>query len=453
MEPFQYEPLDLGIRSFRLLILYPGDDDIRCDIFQAVLEPDDIIPYEALSYAWGGIDRTETITASGKWLPVTERLFTALVHLRTNETRILWVDAICIDQDNIAERGHQVGQMAGIYRQAEQVLIWLGPGTPDTVLLMQGLRVLHHDSIRQKSRDDIAWARTRWQCLQMDKGFSALARDSFPRGLLHMLQQAWFTRIWVLQEVSYARVASICCGDFSVPAYIFVLATQLIKNEDNAIFELGDQRQTLLDLMPRPSSEKITRKKSLHTLLQKFCESEATDPRDMVYALLGIASDTPKDANNTPLVPDYFKTETTLIRDLLWYLSCGNFVQHEILDTDLRLRAFLKTIPAVTDASFKSCIVKGNLDGIKELLARGQSFEITRKAISALGSRVGIVLTDPRLPDDTLWGLLRLRDSSLTFSSDGIVAALDCRHVRFKNIGSSSEPDRDRRDIPGPQRT
>ncbi|KAK1622647.1 hypothetical protein BDP81DRAFT_441089 [Colletotrichum phormii] len=83
MEAFQYEPLDLGLRSFRLLILYPGGGDIRCDIFQASLEPDEIIPYEALSYAWGCTDLVETISSSGKRLFVTRNLFSALNHLRT----------------------------------------------------------------------------------------------------------------------------------------------------------------------------------------------------------------------------------------------------------------------------------------------------------------------------------------------------------------------------------
>ncbi|KAI3531656.1 HET domain-containing protein [Colletotrichum filicis] len=316
MEPFQYEPLDLGIRSFRLLILYPGDDEIRCDIFQAVLEPDDIIPYEALSYAWGGIDRTESITASGKRLPVTERLFTALVHLRTQQARILWVDAICIDQDNFAERGHQVGQMAGIYRQAEQVLIWLGPGTAHTALLMEDLAILHEASTQQRRRDDTDWARDWWTCLQL--GYSDARKLSCQSGLQQLLQQAWFTRVWVIQEVSYARAASICCGFSSVPAHIFVIATQLIN------VELDDQRQTLMDLMPSPSNRRhgSTRKKSLHTLLQNFRASQATDPRDMVYALLGIASDAQQD--NGLLVPDYFKTEAMLIRDLESYLFCRN---------------------------------------------------------------------------------------------------------------------------------
>ncbi|KAG7053450.1 HET domain-containing protein [Colletotrichum scovillei] len=396
--------------SFRLLILYPGDDEIRCDIFQAVLEPDDIIPYEALSYAWGGIDRTESITANGKRLPVTERLFTALVHLRTQQARILWVDAICIDQDNFAERGHQVGQMAGIYRQAEQVLIWLGPGTLDTALLMEDLAILHEVSTQQRRRDDTDWARVRWTCLQL--GYSDARKLSCQSGLQQLLQQAWFTRVWVIQEVSYARAASICCGSSSVPAHIFVIATELIN------VELDDQRQTLMDLMPSPSNKRhgSTRKKSLHTLLQKFRASQATDPRDMVYALLGIASDAQQD--NGLLVPDYFKTEAMLIRDLESYLFFGRTTRQRRHHT--HMRSFLKALPKLTNSTFQGLISAGNLDSIQKLLGRGQSYETT--AIDIWNIESTKLIEDP---NKKFCDLLDLSAPNFTISSAGIIATLD----------------------------
>ncbi|KXH41307.1 HET domain-containing protein [Colletotrichum nymphaeae SA-01] len=413
MEPFQYEPLDLGIRSFRLLILYPGRDEIRCDIFQAVLKLDDLIPYEALSYAWGGIDRTESITANGKILPITARLFTALIHLRTSQARILWVDAICIDQDNLAERGHQVRQMAGIYRQAEQVLIWLGPGTADTAHLMWDLAILHRASTQQKCRDDTNWARVRWTCLQV--GYSDARKLSCKSGLQQLLRQAWFTRVWVIQEVSHARTASVCCGFSSVPAHIFTVATQLID------VELNDQRQTLLDLMPSQPNKRrgSTRKMSLHTLLQKFSASQATDPRDMVYALLGIASD-------GPLVPDYFKTEAMLIRDLESYLFLGNTTDQSRDYT--HIRSFLNALPRLTDSTFQELIRTGSLESIQTLLARGQSYEMTEIDISNIrGSMLESWIRSIEMskdPHENFRDLLELSASNFTISSGGIIATL-----------------------------
>ncbi|KAK1856100.1 ankyrin repeat and sam domain containing protein 6 [Colletotrichum chrysophilum] len=103
-ELFRYSPLDLAGRSFRLLMLHQGmAGEISCNIFEASLESDSAMPYEALSYAWGSTDQSETITANGKILHVTKNLYSALGHLRNKENRILWVDAICIDQTNLQE--------------------------------------------------------------------------------------------------------------------------------------------------------------------------------------------------------------------------------------------------------------------------------------------------------------------------------------------------------------
>jgi hypothetical protein len=99
------------------------------------------MPYEALSYTWGSIERTSEITTNDYTLAVTENLHHALRYLRyEDKDRILWIDLICINQDNFQERGHQVAQMKDIYKEAEQVLIWLGLPTYDTNLSMDFMR-------------------------------------------------------------------------------------------------------------------------------------------------------------------------------------------------------------------------------------------------------------------------------------------------------------------------
>lgn len=114
--------LNLGRPAIRLLSLNRGsnDDKIRCSLFQAELqERDNAISYEALSYTWGSPDLTESIIVDGYYLNVTSHLYVALQHLRhQDEDRILWIDAICIDQGNVKERGHQVEQMSKIYKEA-----------------------------------------------------------------------------------------------------------------------------------------------------------------------------------------------------------------------------------------------------------------------------------------------------------------------------------------------
>src|SRR2546421_7941835 len=130
---YKYNPIDLEGRALRLRRLFKGnfEDGIQCELFDAWLhQAKGGIPYEALSYTWGSTKKIVKIWINECTMSVTENLYVALQHIRLEKSdRILWVDAICIDQDNTQERGHQVQQMRDIYREAEQVVIWLGRGT------------------------------------------------------------------------------------------------------------------------------------------------------------------------------------------------------------------------------------------------------------------------------------------------------------------------------------
>ncbi|EFQ30542.1 hypothetical protein CGRA01v4_12534 [Colletotrichum graminicola] len=123
---FQYESFDLDRPGFRPVRLEAGSshDPIRCHLSQAYLDDKEtIIPYEALSYCWGSsTSPRHTILVDGRFLFITENLFDALKNLRQEaEERILWVDALCIDQSNVRERGHQVTWMGKVYEHAERV--------------------------------------------------------------------------------------------------------------------------------------------------------------------------------------------------------------------------------------------------------------------------------------------------------------------------------------------
>ncbi|KAF7533829.1 hypothetical protein G7054_g6745 [Neopestalotiopsis clavispora] len=131
MSLYSRYPLD-GVSDIRLLILHPAphpDDAVVCDLVVASLGTK---PYTALSYTWGppfegAPSGHRSITLCDASFHVTENLFQALAHLRNTETSLLlWVDAICIDQNDNLERNHQVARMANIYRSADQVYAWLG---------------------------------------------------------------------------------------------------------------------------------------------------------------------------------------------------------------------------------------------------------------------------------------------------------------------------------------
>ncbi|KAN0108037.1 Heterokaryon incompatibility protein (HET) domain containing protein [Hyaloscypha variabilis] len=144
MDKYQYHPIE-SPDQIRMLELLPGQDDepIQVKISHRLLA--DLPLREALSYEWGSPTRDREIICEGKSLKVTANLVVALTRLgpATKElehterakgpqtSRLLWVDALCINQDDIDERNEQVKLMGDIYRNARRTLAWIGEAPPD----------------------------------------------------------------------------------------------------------------------------------------------------------------------------------------------------------------------------------------------------------------------------------------------------------------------------------
>jgi hypothetical protein len=128
-EPYIYEKL-LTENYFRLLFLLPGkaDDTVEFELVQAPFG--DAPDYEAISYRWEGHD-IPTL-CDGRTLAVGASLHTALRRLRYEDRpRVLWADAICINQGDVPEKNNQVQQMLQVYRNAQCVVVWLGEDEDD----------------------------------------------------------------------------------------------------------------------------------------------------------------------------------------------------------------------------------------------------------------------------------------------------------------------------------
>lgn len=292
---YKHQPINLDRPAIRLLKLLGGhwSDEIQCNIFSGWFdEYETMIPYAALSYVWGSTRKTLNITIDNIKIEVTQNLHVALQYLRhEKEDRILWVDAICINQNNTHEKMHQIRQMGDIYKKAEEVIVWLGDGTDktnftmDTMMRLQEYRLEYGGDWRGLAEHWI-----RYQQLLIEN-----FEEKVLTGMDELLQRSWFRRIWILQEIANARVATVHCGKFSVSARIFarfpVLLSLLVGSD--APFDIPYHCQSVLDIMPGLSRKESWWEKDrrLHTLLVKFRDSQATDNRDMIYALLGISSD------------------------------------------------------------------------------------------------------------------------------------------------------------------
>ncbi|KAL6799378.1 heterokaryon incompatibility domain-containing protein [Trichoderma sp. SZMC 28013] len=323
MEEFKYTPLNLERPAIRLLSLHPGNDDmvISCELFQAEFhQRENMLPYEALSYTWGCSELSNIIHVNGCYLGITHNLYSALVDLRYQDRqRVLWIDAVCIDQKNDKERGHQVGQMGNIYHEANGVIFRLGSGTNVTDAFMESLQRLQKESLRHACR---AWSRQdgRWKDLwysfrplleEYDDELANLQQE----GLQEILNRPWFRRVWILQEVALAKAGTLSCGKKSVSAGLFGLAPQLLGITPDA------HCQSVFDIMPSPWKKSTwwSESRSLYTLLLNFGNSEATDPRDLVYALRGISSDL-SGKKDDRLFPDYEKPLEKLVYDVIQYI-------------------------------------------------------------------------------------------------------------------------------------
>ncbi|PMD31123.1 HET-domain-containing protein, partial [Hyaloscypha variabilis F] len=112
--------------SIRLITLHPSDfkDPIRCTL--EVFELASVPPYEAISYVWGDATPRNRLRCNGRRYLVSDNLYDAIRNVRfKDEPRIIWVDALCIDQANLGERSHQVLLMRDIYSRAQRTLICL----------------------------------------------------------------------------------------------------------------------------------------------------------------------------------------------------------------------------------------------------------------------------------------------------------------------------------------
>ncbi|KAI1354380.1 HET-domain-containing protein [Xylaria sp. FL0043] len=191
--------------EIRLLDLLPGKsaDEIRGTL--RIVTFDQRAEFEALSYVWGDPKDTRPIIVDEEPFQATLNLETALRNLRyRRKKRVLWVDAVCINQDDTEEKNVQVGRMHLVYSRARRVLAWMGPRNPDVEFAESYMRTYFTRSFTLKS-----WY---WLSLDIRAPFSVKAKlEKFMSTVraysvfFEFLGNPYWTRMWTFQEY---RVAS-----------------------------------------------------------------------------------------------------------------------------------------------------------------------------------------------------------------------------------------------------
>jgi hypothetical protein len=206
---YQHQPLEPG--EIRLLQLLPPrphvqNDPIRFHIvhasFAQCLVIDSFFSYEALSYVWGGI-RTDPVYCDDREILVTPNLVSALTKLRETMPvypgfhRTLWIDSICINQDDVVERGHQVRLMKEIYSHALKVIVWLG-GSQEVERYLTSIK---NGPYSQDLQHQV-----------LERSYYA----AWSVSVAGIFDQPWFQRVWVIQEVVFAAKPIVQGGNMTI---------------------------------------------------------------------------------------------------------------------------------------------------------------------------------------------------------------------------------------------
>jgi hypothetical protein len=270
-----YPPLDASGDSLRLLVLQPGSgwDEITCHLESKHFLANPV--YDALSYTWGDQDTREWIRVNGAYVEVQGNLWSALHHIRDRaHPKTLWVDAICINQEDIKEKNRQIPLMAFIYRRARRVLVWLG----------------HHQTPPESQIR--SW-------------------------LSHLIHEEYWKRAWIIQEIGMASSIQVLSGRAPLPWDEFVAL--LKKHFPVAISDIAVQRIFRLEGL-RQSRYKDGQTYSLSSLLDTFRDCFSAVKHDKIYAFLGMANN----HFNNSIPVDYRRSLSELYQDVIRFQNLSS---------------------------------------------------------------------------------------------------------------------------------
>lgn len=324
MEPYVWKRLPDN-RSIRLLHLrgYGDKEQIKC--FLNVATIDDPPTYAAISYYWGEGLLSHSLDCAGKLLKVTERVYSLMTHIikRNDCPRILWLDAICIDQEDLNERASQLLLMKSIFSKASLTIIYLGePENLDNVPATLDLGNKIIEMTKRVSPRRITADRLQEYGLPPIEDISWL-------GLAKLFCNPWFERAWVLQEyVLSDYIVFLYGGHWAACDYLVLVNETLVHKQDSYYLE-----ELLRPLVGNPMvnfwennssnlsggiSTKLSWMESLRQMRKRKADYQSwglrmlqnrtfapktTEPRDYIYGMLGIL---PENAVAHPyLQPNY----------------------------------------------------------------------------------------------------------------------------------------------------
>jgi len=203
---FRYTALP-DTSQIRLLHVLPrtNGETIRCECRPYCLQGP-LPEYKAISYTWGDKSLTEPIVLNGGRYLATKNARDVLEYVRSEGINTIWIDAVCIDQDNTPERDAQIRLMDDVYSHAKQTIVWLGKASNDSDLALNFVTAINdalsalRGSVGMTEKLLLEATSTRYNSPQW-------------QALGNLLARPWFQRIWVIQEIALSQDVRVTCGD------------------------------------------------------------------------------------------------------------------------------------------------------------------------------------------------------------------------------------------------
>jgi hypothetical protein len=300
---YRYQPLQgPASKQIRLLDLLP---DATIQLRTVSLAGPDVPEYEALSYCWGDPNELYAIRCNDAgdedqkeeyvWVP--RGIIYALARLTSKDrVRVLWIDAVCINQADLSEKSWQVAMMTDIYKNASRVVVYLGYSDRRESRLGEYIpRLLH-----AKERVDAAiCSGITWEAINSNRDLRR-SLELPPSREIHrmqwamqdLLQNPWFQRVWIIQEIALARDAVVISGEWELPWKSLLDAYKWMdENKLEGIMWCEDQFNDGHRLSRFEKSKANAMREDIRSLLLYHRGTLASNPRDHVFAFVGLAED------------------------------------------------------------------------------------------------------------------------------------------------------------------
>ncbi|KAH7333313.1 heterokaryon incompatibility protein-domain-containing protein [Rhexocercosporidium sp. MPI-PUGE-AT-0058] len=335
---FRHTPLPFSGRVIRLLNIQPRPETapettLRCTLLNVNLN--DRPDYFALSYVWGDPTDTIGILVNGKEYDVTVSCHAALYRIQETKYSSIWVDAICINQEDDDEKSRQIPLMRDIYTLAKEVVIWLGS----------------NKTTESGKREEEHLGFGLLEGISSDPNFSendvkSFAEFSIPgedptlcwRSMVEICKSPWFDRLWCHQEAILSSRATLLGQYYSIPWSALVVAMIIVSRDVNpsSPFLINDSQlsQWVAIVNPLLKSNAVVRcvhsfvrmrynrgslaeegKKKDFSLLNILIATrtfKCYDSRDRIFAILGLAED------DLGILPSYSQTREELFTEVTW---------------------------------------------------------------------------------------------------------------------------------------